>query len=103
MQSSAFYSAKISQLEAVKKEINSLFIGLNNCSDLLSKVRNHTEDIVINQKKIGDGKLDILFSDLTMVNNNLTTIIKECDAKIKEYSRLYNVAKFLEMFEKSDK
>ena len=92
MYSSSYYSSILSQLRSVKAQVQGVMGYFDSCESTLNKSIGYIDEITINGEAIDQGKLGDVSSALKNAESDLQAIINECNAKIVEYTALYNQA-----------
>lgn len=92
MHSSSYYSSILSQLKSVKAQVQGVLGYFDSCEATLNKSIGYIDEITINGEAIDQGKLSEVGNSLKNAESDLQAIVNECNAKIAEYTTLYNQA-----------
>lgn len=88
MISSAECQMKIEELTDTKKQIMTLYDGLDECSSSLRKTTSYSDELIINGESVDCGKLDVISNTLSSLESNIDAMVAECDALIMKYEGL---------------
>lgn len=75
---------RIENIEKVIDAIDGLFEYVDRCNNSVSEFSTYANKVIINKQHLDQDKMIDVTNELSTINENLNTIIKECEAKIGE-------------------
>lgn len=75
---------RIENIEKVMDAINKLFEFVIRCNKSVSEFSTYANEVIINKQPLDQYKMIDVANELSTINNNLITIIDECNNKIGE-------------------
>ena len=87
---SGYYLNMVNKYKDVKSKLEGSLTYFEGSCDSLNKSISYMEKLLIDNEPIDKGKLKEESIRLTKVNENLKSLIIECNNKISGYSALYN-------------
>lgn len=92
MYSSRYYKNKINKYNEIRKKIKSALTYFDDCYSNMNKASSYLQELIIDNKAFDDGKIKKEVNKLYKINEDLKTLLKECNSKINTYKKLYNKA-----------
>ena len=90
MESSSYYKRKVEEFTDLKKQLTGLNSYIDACDTSVRKCKGYLDDIVICNESIDKGVLeDNAAAAIGQVSSSVTSLISECNTKIKYYNDLY--------------
>ena len=87
MESSSYYKGKVEQFQTLQKQLSGLNSYIDACDTSVRKCKGYLDDIVICNESIDKGVLeDNAAASIGQVSSSVTSLISECNTKIKYYN-----------------
>lgn len=87
--SSEQYLSTINEYKEIINSVNSLYVYIENCENIISKCKPLVEETIIDGEAIDKKLLINIELSLNQLMNNLAKVIGECNSKIDINNSLY--------------
>lgn len=97
MESSSYYKGKMTEFSDLAKQLGELSDKISTCDSSVKKGIEYLGEILISGECIDKGVLgENVGATLGDIVDTVSTLISECNTKIRDYNDLYNAALFAE-------
>lgn len=92
MSSSSYYKKKINKYQNIKSKLKETLEYFDDCFTNMNDSASHLENVILENEPFDKGKIREEINNLSKINQNLKSVINECNYKIDKYTKLYKKA-----------